>query len=93
VQIFLKELLADLVEQNKAEKKIQNESLGVSLKTYPFTAEAFEMLCEFASQDPIKALPRNLIKAVNECAISAWDERKPIIEQNIVNEIAPLIFG
>jgi len=93
VQIFLKELLAELVEQNKAEKKIQNESLGVSLKTYPFTAEAFEMLCEFASQDPIKALPRNLIKAVNECAISAWDERKPIIEQNIVNEIAPLIFG
>jgi len=93
VQIFLKELLAELVEQNKAEEKIQNESLGVSLETYPFTAEAFDMLCEFASQDPTKALPRNLIKAVNECAISAWDERKPIIEPNIVNEIAPLIFG
>jgi hypothetical protein len=93
VQIFLRELLAELVEQNKAEKKIQNESLGVSLETYPFTAEAFEMLCEFASQDPTKALPRNIIKAVNECAISAWDERKPIIEPNIVNEIAPLIFG
>jgi len=93
VQIFLKELLAELVEQNKAEEKIQNESLGVSLATYPFTAEAFDMLCEFASQDPTKALPRNLIKAVNECAISAWDERKPTIEPNIVNEIAPLIFG
>jgi hypothetical protein len=93
VEIFLKELLAELVEQNKAEKKIQNESLGVSLETYPFTAEAFEVLCEFASQDPTKALPRNLIKAVNECAISAWDERKPIIEPDIVNEIAPLIFG
>lgn len=93
VQIFLKELLAKLIEQNKAEQKIQNESLGVSLETYPFTAEAFDMLCEFASQDPTKALPRNLIKAVNECAISAWDERKPIIEPNIVNEIAPLIFG
>jgi hypothetical protein len=93
VEIFLKELLAELVEQNKAEEKIQNESLGVSLETYPFTAEAFEVLCEFASQDPTKALPRNLIKAVNECAISAWDERKPIIERNIVNEIAPLIFG
>jgi len=93
VQIFLKELLAKLVDQNKAEEKIQNESLGVSLETYPFTAEAFDMLCEFASQDPTKALPRNLIKAVNECAISTWDERKPIIEPNIVNEIAPLIFG
>jgi len=93
VQIFLRELLAELVEQNKAEEKIQNESLGVSLETYPFTAEAFNMLCEFASQDPTKALPRNLIKAVNECAISAWDERKPIIEPDIVNDIAPLIFG
>ncbi|HOM97990.1 MAG TPA: hypothetical protein P5523_05745 [Bacteroidales bacterium] len=93
VQIFLKELLAELVDQDKAEQKIQSESLGVSLETYPFTAEAFDMLCEFASQDPIKALPRNLIKAVNECAISTWDERKPIIEPNIVNEIAPLIFG
>lgn len=93
VQIFLKELLAELIEQNKAENKIQKESLGVSLQTYPFTSEAFELLCEFASQDPIKALPRNLIKAVNECAISAWDERKPIVESNIVNEIAPLIFG
>jgi len=93
VQIFLKELLTELVDQSRAEQKIQNESLGVSLETYPFTAEAFELLCEFASQDPIKSLPRNLIKAVNECAISAWDERKPIIEPNIVNEIAPLIFG
>lgn len=93
VEIFLKELLAELVAQDKAEEKIQNESLGVSLETYPFTAEAFEILCEFASQDPTKALPRNLIKAVNECAISAWDERKPIIKPNIVNEIAPLIFG
>ena len=93
VQVFLKELLLELINQNQAEEKIHNESLGVSLETYPFTAESFSILCEYASQDPIKALPRNLIKAVNECAISAWDERKPIIDPNIVNEIAPLIFG
>lgn len=93
VQIFLKELLAELIEQKKAEEKVQNESLGVSLETYPLTAEAFDMLCEFASQDPTKALPGAIIKAVNECAISAWDEKKPIIEPDIVSEIAPLIFG
>lgn len=93
VQIFLKELLSELVDQSKAEQKIQNESLGVSLATYPFTAESFDVLCDFASQDPTKALPRNLIKAVNECAISAWDDRKTIIQQNIINDIAPLIFG
>ncbi len=93
VQIFLKELLAELIEQKAAEEKIQNESLGVSLETYPFTADAFDRLCEYASGDPTKALPRNIIKAVNECAISAWDERKPIIEPGIVDEIGNLVFG
>jgi len=93
VQIFLKELLAELINQNKADEKIHKESIGVSLETYPFTAEAFDVLCEFASQDSTKALPRNLIKAVNECAISAWDDKRHIVETNIVNDIAPLIFG
>jgi len=93
VQIFLKELLSELVEQNKAKEKIQKENLGVSIETYPFTVEAFDRLCEYASGDPTKALPRNLIKAVNECAISAWDERKPIIEPKIVDEIGNLVFG
>jgi len=93
VQTFLKELLAELVEQNKAKQKIQSESLGIKLDTYPFTEEAFDMLCDFASEDPTKALPRNIIRAVNECAISAWDGRKPVIETDIVNEIAPKIFG
>lgn len=93
IKIFLKELLAELIDKKKAEEKIKNESLGVSIKTYPLTAEAFDMLCDYASQDPTKALPRNLIKAVNECAISAWDVRKPIIDPNIVNDIGPVIFG
>lgn len=93
IQIFLKELLKQLIKQKEAEKKIQDESLSIRLETYPFTIEAFDILCDFASQDPIKALPRNLIKAVNECAISAWDERKHIIGPDIINEVAPLVFG
>lgn len=93
VEIFLRELIVELVSQEKAEKKIQDESLGVSVQTYPFTADAFDRLCEYASQDPVKALPRNIIKAVNECAISAWDEKKRIVEPRIVDEIALIIFG
>lgn len=65
----------------------------MDLAIYPFATDAFEMLCEFASQEPTKALPRNIIRSVNECAISAWDEKKPLIEPNMVNEIAPLVFG
>lgn len=93
VQIFLKELLNELIKKNEAKIKIQSNSIDISSDTYPFTSDAFNMLCEFASQDPTKALPRNLIRAVNDCAISAWDEKKLIIDSNIVNEIAPLIFG
>jgi len=93
VQVFLKELLKELVDQGKAEKKIQSESLGVSVGTYPFTADAFDRICDFASQDPTKALPRNIIKGLNECAISAWDEKKAVIATEIVDEIAPLVFS
>jgi hypothetical protein len=93
VKVFTRELLAELVDTERAEAKIQEGNLGVSIETYPFTSDAFDMLCEYASQDPIKALPRNIIKTINECAISAWDEDKPIVNVDIVNEVAPLIFG
>jgi len=93
VQEFMKELLNEFVDSTKAEKMIQNEDLGISLETYPFNAEAYELLAEYATQDPEKALPRNIIRAINECAITAWDLEKRIIDTEIVNEIAPLIFG
>jgi DNA polymerase III delta prime subunit len=93
VRAFLSQLLAEFIDQKAAEKKIQKEGLGVPLETYPLSAEAFEMVCEYASQDPTKSLPRNIIKTLNECAIAAWDEEKPIVDANTVNEIAPLVFG
>lgn len=93
VKIFLRELLKKLIDQKEAEKRIRAQSLETSLETYPFNAESFDLLCQYATEDPTKALPSHLIHCLNECAISAWDERKHIIEQNIINEIAPLIFG
>jgi len=93
VKTFVKELLQHLVKQEAAEKKIQDEKLGVPLETYPFNNSAFELLCDYASQDPVKALPRNLINSINECAIQAWDEQKPIVDDAIVNDVAPLVFG
>lgn len=93
VQQFLIELFEELIDQKKAETKIRSESLESTLKTYPFNAESFDILCQYATEDPTKALPSHLVHCVNECAISAWDEKQPIIESSIVNEIAPLIFG
>lgn len=93
VKAFVLEMLKHLVHTEKANKRIQERKLGVTVDTYPFSSSAFDLLCDYASQDPVKALPRNLIKAINECAIAAWDEKKEILDDKIVNDIAPLVFG
>jgi len=86
-------MLAHLVDQAKAEKLIQQEKLPSTTKTYPFTATAFELLCDYACQDAIKSTPRNIIRTINECAIAAWDSKKNIVDDDIVNDIAPIVFG
>jgi len=92
VKRFMEEMLAHLVDTDKANTRIQAEALGVTIKTYPFAPSAFELLADYASQDPYKALPRNIINAINECAIQAWDEEKPLVDDEIVNSVAPLVF-
>lgn len=93
VKQFVEEMLAHLVNQSEAEKRIQGEKLPTTVKTYPFIASAFDLMCDYACQDAIKSTPRNIIKTINECAIAAWDANKPVIDDGIVNEIAPIIFG
>ena len=93
VKQFVEEMLAQLVDQNQANQRIQSESLPSTTTTYPFTASAFELLCDYACQDSVKSTPRNIIKTINECAIAAWDAQKKVIDDANVNEIAPIIFG
>lgn len=93
VQQFVKEMLAHLVKQPEAEKRIQSDGLPSTTETYPFTATAFDLMCDYACQDVIKSTPRNIIRTINECAIAAWDGEKKVIDDDIVNEIAPIIFG
>jgi hypothetical protein len=93
VQKFVHEMLSHLVNQDEAEKRIQAHSLPSTKDTYPFTASAFDLMCDYACQDVIKSTPRNIIRTINECAIAAWDGQKNVIDDDIVNEIAPIIFG
>jgi len=51
------------------------------------------LMCDYACQDVVKSTPRNIIRTINECAIAAWDGQKSVIDDDIVNEIAPIIFG
>jgi hypothetical protein len=92
VETFLNELLKELIKHDEIMTGT-DEDIKKYQDTFPFTPSSFEKLCDYSVQDPAKSLPRLIIKAVNECAISAWDEKKKIIDDQIVDEICPLIFG
>jgi len=92
VKSFVTQMLSEIIDKKKAELAIKEHNLAITLETYPFNTDSFDLLCEYASQEPTKALPRNIIGAVNECAIAAWDEKKRSIDSPIVTEIAPLVF-
>lgn len=93
VKLFISEMLQHLVDQSKAAELIKSESLESKLETYPFEASAFDLLSDYACADATRSTPRNLIKTINECAIQAWDTKKRVIDEEIVNEIAPIIFA
>ena len=95
VKSFVEDMLSHLIDQTKAQALIQAETLPTKLKTYPFTESAFELMCDYACQDPHKSTPRNIIRTINECAITTWDAnpKKRVIDDAIVNDIAPVIFG
>jgi len=96
VKAFVGDMLSHLIDQAKASSLISAEHLSSSLPTYPFSASAFDLMCDYACQDPAKSTPRNIIRTINECAITAWDStpaKKRVIDDAIVNDIAPVIFG
>lgn len=93
VKTFVEEMLKHIVDQKASDKLIKAEKLPCAVSTYPFSAIAFELLCDYACQDAIKSTPRNIIRTINECAIAAWDGQKKVIDEEIVNEIAPIVFG
>lgn len=95
VKTFVEDMLSHLIDQSKADDIIKDDSLSSTLKTYPFTSTAFELMCDYACQDPHKSTPRNIIRTINECAITAWDAtpKNRVIDDAIVNDIAPVVFG
>lgn len=96
VKAFVEDMLSHLIDDTKAQAIIDDQALPTKLTRYPFTESAFELMCDYACQDPHKSTPRNIIRTINECAITAWDAtptKKRVIDDSIVNDIAPVIFG
>jgi hypothetical protein len=93
VKTFVSELLQNLIDQEQAQARIAEHSLDTELGVYPFERSAFELLADYATQDPTRALPRYIINAINECAIQAWDEEKHLVDEGIVNSVAQFVFA
>lgn len=92
VQTFIKQLLRNLTDEVKVQAKIDGQGLDTGVGIFPFNKPSFELLADYATQDITKALPRYLINAINECAIQAWDEKKALVDEPIVNSVAPYVF-
>lgn len=92
VKTFVRELLTNLIDQEKAQAVISEHALDTELGMYPFARSAFELLADYATQDIIRALPRYIINAINECAIQAWDDKKRLADDAIVNHVAQFLF-
>lgn len=92
VKTFMKELLKNLTDEEKVKARIAESGLDTEVGMFPFDSVAFEQLADYATQDITRALPRNIINAINECAIQAWDEEKALIDATIVDAVAPFIF-
>ena len=92
VKSFIKELLINLTEKETVREKVSIGHLDSEHGIFPFERSAIELLADYATQDPTRALPRYIITAINECAIQTWDEEKQLIDDSIVNDVAPHVF-
>jgi len=93
VKTFVRELLKNLIDLDKVQTHIIEHGLDTEPGVYPFERSAFEILADYATQDPTRALPRYIINTINECAIQAWDEEKHLVDERIVNGVAPFVFA
>jgi hypothetical protein len=92
VKAFMRELLNNLTDETSVKAKIKAENLNSEPGIFPFEKTAFELLADYANQDQSRSLPRYIITAINECAIQAWDDQKALIDDNVVNQVAPYVF-
>lgn len=92
VKSFIRDLLNNLTTKELVEAKISESNLNSEHGIFPFDSSSIELLADYATQDPTRALPRYIISAINQCAIQTWDEGKQLIDDSVVNDVAPHVF-
>lgn len=56
---------------------------------FPFDPQALELFAELCVEDLGAAVPRNIIRAVSECAIEAYRNEEPMISEDVVQRVVP----
>ena len=71
VRIFLTDLFALVIDEEKKKEKENQGQIPSGLEYYPLTDEAMDEFVNLALGAPTASLPRNFISAINEGAVRA----------------------
>jgi len=82
VKGFVVDLLASLVDREKARERIGKDGLPAQPQFFPFTEASLDSFCEYIRENPERALPRAIIEGINECAVSAFRAGEAIIDES-----------
>lgn len=69
---FILEVLAYLVDQERARETIERESLPTEPEFFPFTEDAVTTLADFITQEPRYQLPSQIISRMAAAVVDAW---------------------
>lgn len=85
VEKFLRDLLDLMIDPAKKQTAETNAQIPGGLAWYPFSDTAKDQFVETAVSAVTASLPRNLIKAVNECAVEAFQRASRVIDVQDLN--------
>jgi hypothetical protein len=85
---FVTDLVSTLVDQDCARAKLTEADLDSPIDTFPFSPEALELVQQYIYEDPLRALPREVLFTLDECAAAAVG-KSPIVTEEIVQEVLP----
>lgn len=94
VRAFLADLRDHFFEASSVADRVAELGLPAgSDALFPFEPDALDQFAAYATQDPTRALPRNILNALSSAAVAAYKAQAPLVSLAIVDETAPLVFA
>lgn len=91
---FILEVLAYLVDQERARETIERAGMPTEPEFFPFTEDAVTTLADFVTQEPQYQLPSQIISRMSEAVVKAWlrgDEApgddRVLVDDELLNEV------